>query len=125
MPRPASAALYCYPALVAEHANRPGCDCMTLQPLSRKCSAAHYNSVSIMKTVSATYANQQFSRLLREVATGEVVTILARGKPAAIMAPAQAQDAPRQAARFSLLQQLHSQQPSSSRNWTRNEFYEG
>lgn len=77
-----------------------------------------------MKTVSAADANRQFSSLLREVATGEVVTILARGKPVATMAPAQAQDAPRQAAKASLLQRLHGQQPSGGRDWTRDELYE-
>lgn len=77
-----------------------------------------------MKTVSAADANRQFSSLLRDVATGEVVTILARGKPVATMAPAQAQDAPRQAARAGLLQRLRQQQPSGARNWSRSELYE-
>jgi prevent-host-death family protein len=77
-----------------------------------------------MKTVPAAEANRQFSSLLREVANGEVVTILARGKPVATMAPAQAQGTPRQGARESLLQRLHRQQPSGSRDWTRGELYE-
>ena len=77
-----------------------------------------------MKTVSAAEANRQFSSLLRDVATGEVVTILARGKPVATMTPASAQDGPRQGAKASLLQRLRQQQPSGVRGWTRDELYE-
>jgi prevent-host-death family protein len=77
-----------------------------------------------MKTVSAAEANRQFSSLLRDVATGEVVTILARGKPVATMAPARAEDATRHGAKASLLQRLGRQQPCGVRSWTRDELYE-
>jgi prevent-host-death family protein len=77
-----------------------------------------------MKTVSAADANRQFSSLLRDVATGEVVTILARGKPVATMAPVSAQDGPRQGAKASLLQRLRQQQPTGKRDWNRGELYE-
>ena len=77
-----------------------------------------------MKTVSAADANRQFSSLLREVATGEVVTILARGKPVATMAPARAEDGSRQGAKANLLQRLRKQQPTGDRDWTRGELYE-
>lgn len=77
-----------------------------------------------MKTVSAADANRHFSSLLRDVATGEVVTILARGKPVATMAPVRAQDEPRQGAKASLLQRLRQQQPTGERDWTRGELYE-
>jgi prevent-host-death family protein len=77
-----------------------------------------------MKTVSAADANRQFSSLLRDVATGEVVTILARGKPVATMAPVRAEEGTRQAAKASLLQRLRQQQPAGERNWTRGELYE-
>lgn len=40
-----------------------------------------------MKTVSAREANQQFSRLLGEVAEGEEVVITRRGQPVATLAP--------------------------------------
>lgn len=40
-----------------------------------------------MKTVSAREANQQFSRLLGEVAAGEEVLITRRGQPVATLAP--------------------------------------
>jgi prevent-host-death family protein len=40
-----------------------------------------------MKTVSAREANQQFSRLLGEVAAGEEVVITRRGEPVATLTP--------------------------------------
>jgi len=40
-----------------------------------------------MKTVTAREANQQFSRLLGEVAAGEEVVITRRGQPVATLAP--------------------------------------
>ena len=40
-----------------------------------------------MRTVSAREANQQFSRLLGEVAEGEEVVITRRGEPVATLAP--------------------------------------
>jgi prevent-host-death family protein len=40
-----------------------------------------------MKTISAREANQQFSRLLGEVAEGEEVVITRRGRPVATLAP--------------------------------------
>lgn len=40
-----------------------------------------------MRTVSAREANQQFSRLLGEVANGEAVVITRRGQPVATLAP--------------------------------------
>jgi prevent-host-death family protein len=39
------------------------------------------------RTVSASEANQNFSRLLGEVETGEVITIERRGKPIAKLVP--------------------------------------
>jgi prevent-host-death family protein len=41
----------------------------------------------VMKTVSAREANQQFSKLLNEVAAGEAVVITRRGRPVATLAP--------------------------------------
>lgn len=76
-----------------------------------------------MKTVSAADANRQFSSLLRDVASGEVVTILARGKPVATMAAPGPADEHRQGARQALLQRLRQQQPSGVRDWQREELY--
>ena len=38
-----------------------------------------------MKTISVTYANRFFSSVLRDVASGEVVTVVSRGKPVAVI----------------------------------------
>lgn len=78
-----------------------------------------------MKTISAGDANRHFSSLLRDVATGEVITVLSRGKPVATIAPARSGNGEREAAKLNLLTRLRQQITSGSRNWTRNELYEG
>jgi prevent-host-death family protein len=78
-----------------------------------------------MKTISAGDANRHFSSLLRDVATGEVITVLSRGKPVATIAPARSGNGEREAAKLNLLARLRQQITSGSRNWTRNELYEG
>jgi len=40
-----------------------------------------------MKTVSVADANRHFSSVLLDVAGGQVVTVLSRGKPVAIIGP--------------------------------------
>lgn len=77
-----------------------------------------------MKTISAGDANRHFSNLLRDVATGEVITVLSRGKPVATIAPARSGSIEREAARLNLLGRLQQQKPSGARNWTRDELYE-
>ena len=77
-----------------------------------------------MKTISAADANRHFSKVLRDVATGEVVTVLSRGKPVAIIAPARSGGSEREVARRALLERLRQQTASGARNWTRNELYE-
>mgnify|MGYP001301001663 CR=1 FL=1 len=75
-----------------------------------------------MKTISAREANRHFSSLLREVSSGEVITILSRGKPIATISPAN--DRPQKnAARLRLPKRLNKQNVSGSRNWTRDELY--
>lgn len=76
-----------------------------------------------MKTVSAADANRQFSSLLRDVAAGETVTILARGKPVAAMVAPDRDTEHRQGARQALLQRLRQQQPSGARDWQREDLY--
>jgi prevent-host-death family protein len=78
-----------------------------------------------MKTISATDANRQFSSLLRDVATGEVVTVVSRGKPVAVISAANQQDAFKLQAHKSLVARLKSQPATGARNWTRDELYEG
>lgn len=77
-----------------------------------------------MKTISAGDANRHFSSLLRDVATGEIITVLSRGKPVATLSPARAGDGSRQLARLSLLARLREQKVTGVDNWTRDELYE-
>jgi len=78
-----------------------------------------------MKTVSAGDANRHFSGMLRDVAMGEVITILSRGKPVATIAPARPEINQRQSAKRTLLERLRQQTAQGERNWTRDELYEG
>ena len=78
-----------------------------------------------MKTISAADANRHFSGLLRDVATGEVVTVLSRGKPVATISPVARESGLRQMARETLLERLRQNKASGARDWTRDELYEG
>lgn len=77
-----------------------------------------------MKTISAGDANRQFSSLLRDVATGQAITVLSRGKPVATIAPPDSGGIERQIAKRNLIERLQQQKPSGERNWTRDELYE-
>ena len=77
-----------------------------------------------MKTVSAAEANRHFSNLLRDVATGETITVLSRGKPVATIARAHGQASGRQHAKQRLLKRLQQQQSSGVRDWTRDDLYQ-
>lgn len=78
-----------------------------------------------MKTISAADANRHFSNMLRDVATGEVITVLSRGKPVATIASARAGSAEREVAKRNLLTRLRQQKPCGTCDWTREELYEG
>jgi prevent-host-death family protein len=77
-----------------------------------------------MKTISAADANRQFSSLLRDVAKGQAITVLSRGKPVATIAPPGSGGIERQVAKRNLIERLRQQKPSGARNWTRDELYE-
>ena len=78
-----------------------------------------------MKTNSAAEANRQFSSLLRDVRSGERVTVLSRGKPVAVIVPPPSpQNGQRQTAKAHLLDRLQHQQIQGHRSWTRDELYE-
>ena len=77
-----------------------------------------------MKTISATDASRFFSSLLRVVATGEVVTVLSRGKPVAVISAAYQEGAFKLRAHHRLVERLKSQLSNRERNWTRDELYE-
>jgi len=89
-----------------------------------QCSVEHYIHGFEMKTISAGEANRHFSSLLRDVASGEVITVLSRGKPVATISPARGGDVQRQAARLCLFERLRQHKASGARNWTRDELYE-
>jgi prevent-host-death family protein len=78
-----------------------------------------------MKTVSAADANRHFSSMLREVAMGEVVTVLSRGKPVATIASVRPKSEQRQSAKSALLARLSQQNALGRRTWSRNQLYEG
>lgn len=77
-----------------------------------------------MKTMNAADANRYFSRILKEVATGEQVVVVSRGKPVAKIVPIRDDYYEREAARRSLLSRLKTQPPDGQRTWVRNELYE-
>ena len=75
-----------------------------------------------MKAISAGDANRYFSKLLRQVAKGEVFTVLSRGKHVATISPADSASGERAAARLNLFKRLRQQAPSGARNWTRDKL---
>lgn len=77
-----------------------------------------------MKTISAGDANRHFSNVLRDVATGEIITVLSRGKPVATISPAHSGGSEREDAKRDLLGRLRQQNASGARNWTRDVLYE-
>ncbi len=76
-----------------------------------------------MKTVSAADANRHFSSVLREVASGQVVTVLSRGKPVATIGPVRSKSDERQAAKIGLLERLNQQPALGQRDWSRDDLY--
>lgn len=78
-----------------------------------------------MKTVTASEANRHFSRLLREAARGETISVISRGKTVATLAPVDEQHALRQKARQALLERLKAAEATGARAWRRDELYDG
>ena len=77
-----------------------------------------------MKTISAAEANRHFSRLLREVARGERYTVMARGRPVAVVGPSGTGNVARRRSRQLLLQRLQGQSATGGRQWTRDALYD-
>ena len=77
-----------------------------------------------MKTISAADANRHFSSMLRDVASGEVVTVLSRGKAVATIGPATPDSGQREMARKDLVVRLRQITATGQRNWTRDELYQ-
>jgi prevent-host-death family protein len=74
------------------------------------------------RAISASKANQQFSRVLREVADGETYTVTSRGKPVARIVPIQEES---KSGKFATLVEKWSKKPIRySGPWTREELYD-
>jgi len=77
------------------------------------------------KIVTASEANRQFSKLLREVGNGETYTITSHGEPVATLAPSPAKvQKERELAKKRLMRHLRAQRPMNIGPWTREELYE-
>jgi len=77
------------------------------------------------KAVSATDANRDFSRLLRNVRDGGSYVITSHGKPVARLVRLEAHGDVRAAARDILFKRLRSQAATlRAGRWTREELYE-
>lgn len=76
----------------------------------------------VMRTITATDANRNFSGLLRDIASGESVLIVSRGTPVAKISPVSTTSG-RMAAKESLLLRLSGQNATGRRDWTRDDLY--
>jgi prevent-host-death family protein len=77
-----------------------------------------------MKNISAADANRHFSKLLKGVKGGEVVTVTSRGEPVAVIAPfGVLPNARYDRAKDILLARLRAQAPVGV-TWTRDELYD-
>lgn len=76
------------------------------------------------KVITASEANRQFSKVLREVSHGRSITVVSRGKAVASIAPVEAAAPHREAAKRKLLERLRRQKPSGGRAWSRAELYD-
>lgn len=76
-----------------------------------------------MKTVSASEANRQFSKLLRTVAEGEDVSIISHGRTVARIVSTSHESRTREMARATLLERLSRQTPTGQRDWSRADLY--
>lgn len=78
-----------------------------------------------MKTVTATEANQHFSRVLERVEKGETVTITKRGEAVATLMPAKRVNSEERAeAHRRFIQRLLTQPPLNVPRGTRDELYD-
>jgi prevent-host-death family protein len=76
-----------------------------------------------MQSISSADANRHFSALLREVAAGEEIVVVSRGKPVARIVGVNSANESRVAAKSSLLKRLKTQKPTGARNWSRDDLY--
>ncbi len=79
------------------------------------------------RSITATEANREFSRVLNEVANGEIYVVTARGKPVAKMVPVSEEEADREARKKRLndyLEQISRRPVSNLGRVTRDDGYE-
>jgi prevent-host-death family protein len=76
-----------------------------------------------MQSISSADANRHFSALLREVAAGEEIVVVSRGKPVARIVGVNSANESRVAAKSSLVKRLKTQKPTGTRNWSREDLY--
>jgi prevent-host-death family protein len=76
------------------------------------------------KAISAAEANRQFSRLLRDVKTGQSYLVTSHGRPVARIAPVDERLTATSSARSSLLKRLRSERVLNIGRWKRDELYE-
>ncbi|WP_395650263.1 type II toxin-antitoxin system Phd/YefM family antitoxin [Brevundimonas sp.] len=79
------------------------------------------------RSISATDANREFSRVLNEVAGGETYIVTSRGKPVARLAPMRPEEmdqAERQRRLHALLDRLAELPPQNLGRVTRDDGYE-
>ena len=78
------------------------------------------------ETITATEANREFSRILREVSGGQTYVVTSHGRPVARIVPVDGDDerAQREAARETLFARLKSQPIRKVGPWTRDELYD-
>ena len=81
-----------------------------------------------MRSVTATEANRDFSKLLREVAAGETVVVTSHGRAVAKMVPAQeegAEDVGRRRESWNrLMEYLRAQPPRNLGRFDRGSLYD-
>ena len=76
------------------------------------------------RSISAREANQNFSRLLRDVRDGQTYIVTSHGAPVAKITPVEAFDKVAEAAQNVLFERLRAQKASSRpATWTRDELY--
>jgi prevent-host-death family protein len=83
--------------------------------------------VAMERTITATEANREFSRVFNEVANGETYVVTARGKPVIRMVPVSAEETDREARKQRLktyLEEISKRPVSNLGRVTRDDGYE-
>ena len=76
------------------------------------------------ETITATEANREFSRILREVSDGQTYIVTSHGRPVAKIVPVEDERAQRDAAWEALFERVRNQPFRNIGPWTRDELYD-